>query len=297
LTRVLVTGARGFVGAHLADDLERRGFEVLRARRPRAGTPPDPRFLDLDLTQPFALPRDIGAVVHAAATSPGPGVSSTQIVRDSVHATANLIGASARIGVRQLVYLSSLSVYGRIDAPEVNEDTPRRDPDVYGASKHLAEELVREHAGVAATIALRLPGVVGRGAARNWLATLLAQLRAGREVSFFNPEARFNNAVHVAELSALVARLLERGWRGFDALTLGAAGALPVRDVVAQVAEHAGSRSTVRAQAAAERRSFTVSSARAIERHGYAPSEIGALLKRWVSEELEATSAEQKGVA
>jgi nucleoside-diphosphate-sugar epimerase len=286
LTRVLVTGARGFAGAHLAADLERRGFDVLRVRRPRADQRPDRRFLDLDLAQPFALPRDIASIVHAAATSPGPDVSATQIVRDSVHATANLIGAAARSGVRRFVLLSSLSVYGRIDAPEVNEETPRRDPDVYGASKYLAEELVREHADQMATLALRLPGVVGRGAARNWLASLLAQLRADRDVRIFNPEARFNNAVHVAELSALVARLLERGWQGCDVLTLGAGGALPIRDVVARVAEHAGSRSSVQVQPA-ERTAFTVSSARAIERYGYAPSEIGALLKRWVAEELE----------
>ncbi len=286
MTRVLVTGVRGFVGAHLADDLERRGFELLRSRRPRAGTRPDPRFLDVDLTQPFALPRDVGAIVHAAATSPAPGVSSAQIVRDSVHATANLLGAATRIGVRHFVYLSSLSIYGRVDAPEVNEETPRREPDVYGASKYLAEELVREHADSAATIALRLPGVVGRGAARNWLATLLAQLRADREVTIFNPEARFNNAVHVADLGALVARLLERGWQGFDALTLGAGGALSIREVVERMAEHAGSRSSVHVQPS-ERGAFTISSARAIERHGYAPTEIGALLKRWIAEELE----------
>lgn len=296
MTRVLVTGARGFVGAHLADDLERRGFEVLRSRRPRAEARYDPRFVDLDLTQPFALPRGVEAIVHAAATSPAPGVSSAQIVRDSVHATANLLGAAARTGVRHFVYLSSLSIYGRIDAPEVNEETPRREPDVYGASKYLAEELVREHADRAATIALRLPGVVGRGAARNWLATLLARLRADREVSLFNPEARFNNAVHVADLAALVARLLERGWQGFDALTLGAGGALSIREVVTRVAEHAGSRSPVQVQQA-ERGAFTISSARAIERHGYAPTEIGALLKRWVAEELEASPAERKGVA
>ena len=295
MTRVLVTGARGFAGAQLADELERRGFDVLRSRRPRVGTPSEAGFLDLDLSQPFALPRGVEAIVHAAATSPGPDVSSTRIVRDSVHATANLVGAAARIGVRQFVYLSSLSVYGRIDAPEVNEETPRRDPGVYGASKHLAEELVREQSDAMAGIVLRLPGVVGRGAARNWLASLLAQLRTDSDVRLFNPAARFNNAVHVAELAALVARLLERGWQGFDTLTLGAGGGLPIRDVVARVAEHAGSRSTVQVQPA-ERTAFTISSARAIERYGYEPSEIGALLKRWVVEEL-ADPAVQKGVA
>jgi nucleoside-diphosphate-sugar epimerase len=294
--RVLVTGARGFIGAHLADELERRGFDVLRSRRPRADQRRDLRFLDIDLTQPFALPRDIDVVVHAAATSPAPNVSSMQIVRDSVHATANLLGAATRIGVCRFVYLSSLSVYGRIDAPEVNEETPRREADVYGASKYLAEELVRDHADSFDALALRLPGVLGRGAVRNWLASLLAQLRADQDVRIFNPEARFNNAVHVAELGALVARLLERGWQGFDALTLGAGGALPIGEVVALVAEHAGSRSAVHVEPS-ERGAFTISSVRAIERYGYEPSEIGALLKRWVAEELADRAAHHRGVA
>jgi nucleoside-diphosphate-sugar epimerase len=285
LTRVLITGAGGFVGAHLTDELARRGFEVLRARRPRPAFGRDPRFLELDLAEPFELPAGVEAIVHAAATSPGPGISAARVVRDSVQATSNLLAAASRARVRSIVYLSSLSVYGRIDAPEVNEDTPRRDPDVYGSSKHVAEELMREHAARCPTLALRLPGVVGRGAARNWLARLLTALRAECDVEVFNPDARFNNAVHVAELSALVARVLEHGWTGFDALTLGARGALPIRDVVARLAEHAGSGSRVLVQPA-ERSAFTISSQRAIERYGYVPSEIGALLKRWVSEEL-----------
>jgi nucleoside-diphosphate-sugar epimerase len=281
--RILITGTRGFAGSHVARALAKAGHHVIAAQR--SGREPEGTELArIDLAESFALDAGLDAVVHAAATSPQPGVDDAAIVRDNVVGTRNLVEAARRSGVRNFVFLSSLSLYGEITAAEVDEDTPRLNPDVYGATKQLGESLAASLAERASVLALRLPGVVGQGAGRNWLSGLLARLRGPGPVSIFNPDAPFNNAVHVDDLAALLERLLVCREPGFEPLTLGARDALPVREVALRLASAVGYTGEI-AVRPAPRPAFTISSRRAIERYGYAPMTMAALLERYAADE------------
>jgi len=205
-------------------------------------------------------------------------------VLDNVIGTRNLVEAARHAGVRHFVFLSSLSIHGEISAPEVDERTPRHNPDVYGATKQLGERLAASLSHSASVFALRLPGVVGRGAGRNWLAGLLAALRGSGPVAIYNPDAPFNNAVHVDDLAVFVERLLGGSDPGYEVLTLGARDALPVRDVAERLARAVDYRGEI-AVRPAPRPGFTISSRRAIEQYGYAPLPMSALLERYAAEE------------
>ena len=192
------------------------------------------------------------------------------------------------MGAEQVVYLSSLSVYGTIRVSVVDETTPIRDPDVYGKTKYRAEGMLSDRVaagkGRLSGLAIRLPGVVGPGAHRNWLATTLAKIRAGQSISVFNPDAPFNNVVHVADLATFIARILERGWRGYDLLTIAARDPLPIRGVVERLISLSGSKAELR-QVPARQRAFTVTSARAVNRYGYSPASVAEILIRFASEQ------------
>lgn len=281
--RILVTGTRGFAGSHIARALARAGHCVIAAQR--SGQAPEGTELRLlDLAEAFPLEPGVNAVVHSAATSPQPGVDDAAIVRDNVIGTRNLVEAARRAGVRQFVFLSSLSIYGDVSASEVDEDTARHNPDVYGATKQLGECLAASLASAASVFALRLPGVVGRGAGRNWLSGLLAALRGPGPVSIYNPDAPFNNAVHVDDLAVFIEHLLGSADPGFAPLTLGARDALPVREVVERLTKAVGYGGEIRVRPA-PRPAFTISSRRASERYGYAPMSIAALLERYAADE------------
>jgi nucleoside-diphosphate-sugar epimerase len=286
--RVLLTGAGGFSGRFLARRLAEQGHDVISVlRRPPQGPDPGIPYSIADLSGADPLPRGCEAVIHTAATSPMPGVSDADMQRDNVVATERLVAHALAQGARHFIFFSSLSLYGRIDAARVDEKTPFHDAEFYGRTKQQGEAMLAAAAERMPGLALRLPAVVGPGAKRNWPAGVVERIRQGQAVSIFNPDAPFNNAVHIADLADLVIGLLTRDWSGFDAVTLGAAGTLSIRDVVERLAR--GSRRTARIEIrAAAGPSFTVSSERAKTRYGYAPMEIGAMMERFAREQSHA---------
>jgi UDP-glucose 4-epimerase len=286
--RVLVTGCAGFIGGHLARDLAAQGFDVhaLYRRAPAAAetranfTPVVGKF-----EAPASLPRAVEAVIHFGATSPGAGVADDQFFADNVTGTRAAIDYALGAGAQCFVFASSLSVYGRIAAPVVDEDTPCDRPDLYGETKLRGEAMLRDAAGRLPGLAIRLPGVLGRGARRNFLSEALARFRRNQTVVAFNPDARFNNAAHVTDLGRLIGGVVRRRLSGFEAITVGARGETTISAALARLRDRSGSRSEIDYQPS-DRRSFTVSSARAIARHGYDPMTIGDLLDRYVDDEL-----------
>jgi nucleoside-diphosphate-sugar epimerase len=284
--RVLVTGASGFSGSQIALEIAARGYEVFALIGSRRGRLPDPvpanvTVLQGDLAAEPALPDHVDAIVHAAASSPAPG-TSPDLVRDNVVATRRLIDYAKRAGARKMIFLSSLSVHGAINADRVDETTGFAEPDEYGRTKRAGEELLGAERALA-SIAIRLPGVIGRGSVRNWLTQVMEAARQGRAIRLFNPYAPFNNAVHVADLGRFVLGLLQRDWRGFDALPIGAAGMTTAMKAVTLLVDAFGARSRIEVDPA-PRRGFTISSERAIARYGYAPMEITAMLARFAEE-------------
>jgi dTDP-L-rhamnose 4-epimerase len=146
--RVLVTGGAGFIGSRIADLLADRGDQVilLDALLPQAhggNTPPEwvrrHEFVNGDLRQPALLDRillNVDAVCHQAAMV-GHGLSPADAPDYASHndfATAVLLAAMHRNGIRRLVLASSMVVYGegryRCAEHGVVRAAPRRTEDI-----------------------------------------------------------------------------------------------------------------------------------------------------------------------
>ena len=171
LGHVLVTGARGFIGAALVGALLRDGETVTASDRGADATDiAGLRACDItDARQVDRLfDRDrFDTVIHCGAVS-GPMVMADRpldIWRINVLGTAHLLDAVRRQGTGRFVLCSSCSVYGAMNGLTIDEDTPPDPLSLYGASKVAAEQAMigygREH-GVAA-VALRLAWVYGPG--------------------------------------------------------------------------------------------------------------------------------------
>lgn len=285
--RVLVTGVSGFSGSTVARRLASSGHGVVGTyRRDTDFLTPlrDVARLELvrtDLTDAGQLAGPFDAIVHIAATSPGPGVDVATLVHDNVDASFALIEAARRWGVSRFIFFSSLSYYGRIEQDVVDEATPVCDPDAYGASKLITEQRLAELGGVFSSLALRLPGIVGQGAHRHWLASVASRLRANEPVRAFHLDRPFNNAAHIDDVAALVLTVLtNEPWGGFDAAVLGAVESLTVRETIERLARALGVSAKIE-EIAPTNTSFTLSSAHAIARYGYEPMEMGTLIERY----------------
>jgi UDP-glucose 4-epimerase len=287
--RILVTGVSGFTGTFLARTLADAHFDVVGTYRS------DSKFLTQlagvpriaavrsDLAAAASLEGPFDAVVHAAATSPAEGVTAEAMLHDNIEATRSLIAASKKWGCRCFVFLSSISLYGDIRDPVLDEATPIVNPDVYGETKYVCERLLAAEADSLPNLSLRLPGVLGPGAHRNWLSGVAERMRAAQPVRAYNLDGPFNNAAHVADIADLIAKTLQRNWQGADAVVLGAGGTLSVKAVLERLAAGLNVRAQI-VEGTTEKPSFIISSRRAIERWGYQPMDIGPMIDRYASE-------------
>lgn len=287
--RVLVTGVSGFSGSFVARALAGAGHEVTGLNRRET------RFLATlrgvegvtlvcsDLAGAASLEGPFEAVVHAAATSPASGVGTGRMVGDNVLGTRSLIDAALGWRSRAFILFSSLSLYGSISTPVVDEATPIVNPDAYGATKHLSELMLAERQEELPGLALRLPGVLGPGAHRNWLSSIAGRLVRDAAIRAFHLDMPFNNAVHVIDIAAFILSLLERPLAGFEALVLGARGSIPVRHAIERLAAGVGARAMIE-DVPAPKPAFTLCSEKAMAGWGYDPMEIGALIDRYAAD-------------
>ena len=153
--KVLVTGATGFTGGHLAQHLAARGDEVKALVRPRSrarfdASPLPARGITAvegDLGEPAALRRaaeGVDVVYHIAATYREAGQPDTAYRAINVDGTRHVLKAARAAGARRVVHCSTGGVHGHIANPPATEDAPFNPGDVYQHTKLEAEQAARE---------------------------------------------------------------------------------------------------------------------------------------------------------
>ena len=165
--RILVTGATGFFGSHIAEQLAREGH-TMRVLVRRTSDRSFLRGLECeealgDVTQPETLSaaiEGVEAVVHAAGLVKARSAQEFQAV--NAQGTANLLSALDSISqLRRFVYISSLAAHGPSEDGRPRPlDAPPNPVTAYGRSKLRAEELVRSWAGDGRSAAIIRPPVI-----------------------------------------------------------------------------------------------------------------------------------------
>ncbi|WP_426441757.1 NAD-dependent epimerase/dehydratase family protein [Bradyrhizobium genosp. P] len=173
--RVLVTGANGFVGRHIAPELARNGWMVRRALRSSAEDASDVVIGALGPTTEWqAALAGADAVVHLAARVHHRKEEHAHELYHNVNVegTLHLARCAIAAGVRDFIFVSTILVHGRSSngRPPFREDdilTPRG---LYGTSKAAAEAGLKEliaGSGMRVTV-IRPPLIYGFGGKGNF---------------------------------------------------------------------------------------------------------------------------------
>jgi len=177
MTRVLVTGAGGFLGRALIEDLLTSGHRVraLARRPPPAGDRPGIETVVGDVRDPHCAGKaasgcdvivHLAGLVHAVDDR---SVTEADYQAVNVDGTRHLLEAAVDGGVQRFLFASSVKVFGETTLGCVDEQA-RPDPQTpYARSKWAAEQAVAAAAipGRLATVSLRLPLVYGQTAKGN----------------------------------------------------------------------------------------------------------------------------------
>jgi dihydroflavonol-4-reductase len=152
---VLVTGATGFTGGHLAVHLARQGHGVRALVRPRSLE----RFTQSDASRAGveAVPGDltdresvrrasegVEVVYHIAATYREAGQPDSAYRAINIEGTRHVLEGAVANRVRRVVHCSTGGVHGHIAHPPANEDAPFAPGDIYQETKLEAEVLARD---------------------------------------------------------------------------------------------------------------------------------------------------------
>ncbi|MFM9078553.1 MAG: NAD-dependent epimerase/dehydratase family protein [Opitutaceae bacterium] len=232
--KVLVTGAAGFIGHHVARRLaETRRCEVLgvdnlsdyydvalkRARLEQLSSLEDFRFLQADFADAAKFPALVAHfkpdyVVHLGA-QPGVRFSMEQpaaYTRNNLEGFATVLEACRRNPPRHLVFASSSSVYGAGAKPPVREDDDAHQPISYSGATKRANELMAHsyaHNHRLNVTGLRFFTVYGPWGRPDMAPTLFARaILAGEPLKLFNGGRNLRDFTYVDDIVDGVLKVL-----------------------------------------------------------------------------------------
>lgn len=242
MSRIIVTGATGFLGAEVSRGWTGTGPSVVRTDRQATED-----VLALDVTDPqqlddlFALNSGASAVVHLAAAGSGQdglvaGADGdpASAVRVNIEGFVQVAEAAARHNISRVVWASSTTVYGpasNYGGQQIPETASFAPTTLYGSTKvaceHLGPVLAAKHD--IDIVSLRLPMVYGPG---RWYggsqAALVSVAEAARKSEPLNIFCWTNQTdwIHVEDAATAIRKLVEAPQVGSSYHVVGHRGSL-----------------------------------------------------------------------
>jgi len=199
VTKVLVTGADGFIGSHLTELLVREGFEVRALSQYNSFNQwgwledveckGEVEVVNGDVRDPHYckhISRDIDIVFHLAAliAIPYSYVAPDSYVDTNVKGTLNICQAAIENRVKRVIHTSTSEVYGTARYVPIDEKHPLQPQSPYSASKIGADAIAMSFSNafdLPLTIARPFNTYGPRQSARAVIPTIIAQIASGKK--------------------------------------------------------------------------------------------------------------------
>lgn len=267
---VLVTGAGGFIGSHLVEQLVGDGARVRALVRytsngsrgwlERSAAAANVEFIAADICDRGALAnamKGVDTVFHLAALIgiPYSYHAPDSYVRTNVEGTANVLRTALDAGVRRVVHTSTSEVYGTARQVPIREDHPLQTQSPYSATKAGADLLAwsfHRSFGLPVTTVRPFNTYGPRQSARAVIPTIITQALSGNTIKLGHTTPTRDFTFVADTVSGFLALAASDAAVG-QVVNLGTGSEISIADLAKRICKLAGSNATVAMDASRER--------------------------------------------
>lgn len=217
MTKILVTGAGGFIGSNIAGALATETIEYACTDLTRGALDKDIDLIEGDILNEGHINevlKGVDIVVHTAVSDRRTSLTNPKKnVKINVDGTMNVLEAAVKNGAKKLIYLSASSVYGTPKYVPVNEDHPKDPTTIYGASKFAGEQLIRVYQKLHDIdfFIIRLTNVFGPGQhpyTKMLIPVVLNNIYEGKTIFIYGDGSQSRDFVYVGDVVRLIKDLI-----------------------------------------------------------------------------------------
>lgn len=214
-SRILITGADGFIGSHLTEELIRRGYDVKAFVYYNSfnswgwldqTSPEIKRNIDVfagDIRDPYGVKEAMKGCTHvlnlaALIAIPYSYHSPDTYVDTNIKGTLNIVQAARELGIEKVVHTSTSEVYGTAKYVPIDENHPLQGQSPYSATKIAADQMALSfYKSFDTPVSIIRPfNTYGpRQSARAVIPTIIGQLASGKttiKLGAISPTRDFN---------------------------------------------------------------------------------------------------------
>ncbi len=253
---ILLTGSSGFLGSRVYTQLRQTRHRVFTIRRPQ-----------YDLLNRTSLARlakslpPIDLIIHLAAEVPKTKKDDTkELFTRNIRMTRNLISV---FGTRNIIFASTIEVYGIIGTKKISEKTPANPISWYGKSKLACEHLLPD------AMVLRFSVIYGSGdTISRAIPNFIHTAQSGNPIVIFGAENK-RDYLHVDDAARAVLLSVEKFSAGV--FCIGTGHAVTLRSVAKSVSRLVSPTVPVREKPGAPRNNLVYSIAKARKTLSFTP--------------------------
>lgn len=256
VSRVLVTGASGFIGSHLTEALVREGHKVVAHVEYNSfgsrgwldtihkDTQAEIEFFSGDIRDPHATSlalKEIDTVFHLAAlvAIPHSYRSPQAYIETNVLGTLNVLQGVREHDVGKMVHTSTSEVYGSAQFVPITEEHPLQGQSPYAASKIGADQLAysfHQSFGTPVTIVRPFNTYGPRQSARAVIPTIITQIAAGKNTIQLGSTAPTRDFTYVGDVVDGFLKAAQAEESAGEVVNLGSNFEIAIGDLVHKIA-------------------------------------------------------------
>jgi UDP-glucose 4-epimerase len=218
---ILITGGTGFLGSSLARELSSHNIKIIARGKSRSYLAKFElekfKFESCDILKKSMLKKtlssDLDLVIHCAAKVDirNDGRCPGGLIETNVTATINLMEAMVTLGIKKLLFASSMTVYGTKNRIPVEENGNSLPVNFYGNTKKWAEEAIASYArkDLIKALIVRYPGLYGYPRRGGYVYGVAKKMLKGEDITINTKGLKFWETLNIRDAVFLTKKIID----------------------------------------------------------------------------------------